>query len=150
MPFNVVLVHPEIPTNTGNIGRLCLATNARLHLIKPLGFDLSDRRLKRAGLDYWKHLDVSVYDNFQTFVQSRADALFYFLSAKGSTSYLQIPFHPDDYLIFGKESTGLPLETISKFQKQLFQIPIYDPRVRSLNLANAVGIILYEGLRQLD
>ena len=150
MPLNIVLIEPEIPNNTGNIGRLALATGSRLHLVKPFGFEIDDKRLKRAGLDYWQHLEVIYYDSIDEFFVKNSDAKMAFLSSHGTQSHWEIDFTDNMYLIFGKESVGLPKPIIKKYQDQLFKIPLYSPNIRSLNLANAVGIIIYEGLRQIN
>ena len=152
MPHNlsVVLVTPEIPTNTGSIGRLCLATNSTLHLIEPLGFDISDSRVKRAGLDYWKHLQIIRHKNFEGFLNSLpSDAPTVFFSTKAKASLFEKKFQKGSYLIFGCETKGLGEELIEKFSKDTFNIPQYDDRVRSLNLANAASIVVYEAIRQL-
>jgi len=149
MPLNIVLIEPEIPNNTGNIGRLALATGSRLHLVKPFGFEIDDKRLKRAGLDYWQHLEVIYYDSIDEFFVKNSEAKMAFLSSHGTQSHWEIDFTDNMYLIFGKESVGLPKPIIKKYQDQLFKIPLYSPNIRSLNLANAVGIIIYEGLRQI-
>ncbi len=149
MPLNIVLIEPEIPNNTGNIGRLALATGSRLHLVKPFGFEIDDKRLKRAGLDYWQHLEVIYYDSMDEFFVKNSDAKMAFLSSHGTQSHWEIDFTDNMYLIFGKESVGLPRPIIKKYQDQLFKIPLYSPNIRSLNLANAVGIVIYEGLRQI-
>ena len=150
MPLNIVLVEPEIPNNTGNIGRLALATGSRLHLVKPFGFEIDDKRLKRAGLDYWQHLDVIYYDSTDDFFTKNEDAKMVFLSSRGNTSHWDINYTDNMFLIFGKESVGLPKSLISSQKDYLFKIPLYSKEIRSLNLANAVGIIVYEGLRQLQ
>jgi tRNA (cytidine/uridine-2'-O-)-methyltransferase len=149
MALNIVLIEPEIPNNTGNIGRLALATGSRLHLVKPFGFEIDDKRLKRAGLDYWQHLEVIYYDSIEDFFDKNSDAQMVFLSSHGKKSHWDIDFIDDIYLIFGKESVGLPKPLIDKHQAQLFKIPLFNPNIRSLNLANAVAVIVYEGLRQL-
>ena len=149
MPLNIVLVEPEIPNNTGNIGRLALATGSRLHLVKPLGFEVDDKRLKRAGLDYWQHLEVIYYDNVDDFFYKNANAKMVFLSAHGTKSHWEITFENDLFIVFGKESVGLSKDITKNYEEQLFQIPMYSDKIRSLNLANAVSIITYEGLRQL-
>ncbi|MFC0606026.1 tRNA (cytidine(34)-2'-O)-methyltransferase [Winogradskyella pulchriflava] len=150
MPLNIVLIEPEIPNNTGNIGRLALATGSRLHLVKPFGFEIDDKRLKRAGLDYWQHLEVIYYDSINDFFTKNKDAKMVFLSSHGKQSHWDITFENDMFLVFGKESVGLPKRLIEKHQDQLFKIPLYSTEIRSLNLANAVSIIVYEGLRQLS
>ncbi|WP_179008567.1 tRNA (cytidine(34)-2'-O)-methyltransferase [Winogradskyella forsetii] len=149
MPLNIVLIEPEIPNNTGNIGRLALATGSKLHLVKPFGFEIDDKRLKRAGLDYWQHLEVIYYDSIDDFFLQNNDAQMVFLSSHGTKSHWDIDFKNDMFLVFGKESVGLPKPLIEKYESQLFKIPLYSKEIRSLNLANAVGIIVYEGLRQI-
>jgi tRNA (cytidine/uridine-2'-O-)-methyltransferase len=149
MPLNIVLIEPEIPNNTGNIGRLALATGSRLHLVKPFGFEIDDKRLKRAGLDYWQHLEVIYYDSIDDFFHKNTDAKMVFLSSHGTKSHWDIIFTDELFLVFGKESIGLPKPLIEKYNDALFKIPLYSKEIRSLNLANAVSIITYEGLRQL-
>lgn len=150
MPLNIVLFEPEIPNNTGNIGRLALASGSKLHLVKPFGFELSDSRLKRAGLDYWQHLDVKIYDSIDAFFEMQKEKSFVFFSSHGKQSHWEIPFEDDLFLIFGKESVGLPKPILEQHKNQLYKIPLYSEHIRSLNLANAVGIVIYEGLRQLN
>ncbi|MCD2260151.1 tRNA (cytidine(34)-2'-O)-methyltransferase [Psychroserpens luteolus] len=150
MPLNIVLFEPEIPNNTGNIGRLALASGSKLHLVKPFGFELSDSRLKRAGLDYWQHLDVTIYESVDDFFKVNANGNFAFFSSHGETSHWEIPFENNLFLIFGKESVGLPKSIIEQYKAQLYKIPLYSKHIRSLNLANAVSIVIYEGLRQLQ
>lgn len=147
--LNIVLIEPEIPNNTGNIGRLALATGSRLHLVKPFGFEIDDKRLKRAGLDYWQHLEVIYYDSINDFFQKNNEAKMIFLSSHGKQAHWDIKYTDDMFLVFGKESVGLPKSLIEKSQERLFKIPLYSKEIRSLNLANAVSIIVYEGLRQL-
>ncbi|MGB1211632.1 tRNA (cytidine/uridine-2'-O-)-methyltransferase [Lacinutrix venerupis] len=149
MALNIVLIEPEIPNNTGNIGRLALASGSNLHLVKPFGFEITDARLKRAGLDYWQHLNVTYYDSIQDFFKINKDKKMAFLSSHGKKQHWDIKFEDDLFLIFGKESKGLPKPIIQKHENALFKIPLYSEHVRSLNLANAVSIIIYEGLRQL-
>ena len=149
MPLNIVLIEPEIPNNTGNIGRLALATGSRLHLVKPFGFEIDDKRLKRAGLDYWQHLEVIYYENIDSFFSKNTNAKMVFLSSHGTKSHWDITFSEDLFVVFGKESVGLPKPLIEKYSENLFKIPLYSKEIRSLNLANAVSIITYEGLRQL-
>lgn len=149
MPLNIVLIEPEIPNNTGNIGRLALATGSRLHLVKPFGFEIDDKRLKRAGLDYWQHLEVIYYDSADDFFHKNKDAKMVFLSSHGTKSHWNITFTDHMFLVFGKESVGLPKSLISAHKDHLFKIPLFSQEIRSLNLANAVSIIVYEGLRQL-
>ncbi|WP_339848249.1 tRNA (cytidine(34)-2'-O)-methyltransferase [uncultured Dokdonia sp.] len=149
MMLNIVLINPEIPNNTGNIGRLALGSGCKLHLVKPFGFEIDDTRLKRAGLDYWKHLDVQYYNNTEDFFKKNAFAKMAFLSSHGTKSHYDIPFEEDLFLVFGKESKGLPKEITEKHPDQLYKIPLFSEHIRSLNLANAVGIVAYEGIRQL-
>ena len=145
--FNVVLVEPEIPPNTGNIGRLCLATGSTLHLIKPLGFSIDDRELKRAGLDYWKEVDVRLWDSFQHLEQAlEPGARFFFLTTKSDRAYYDVAFHPADFLVFGRETKGLPESLLAEHAEHLLTIPMRG--TRSLNLATAVGIVLFEAMRQ--
>ena len=150
MPLNIVLVEPEIPNNTGNIGRLALASGSNLHLVKPFGFEINDTRLKRAGLDYWQHLSVTMYDSIDDFFNKNKGKNMVFLSSHGSKNYWSIDFEDNMFLIFGKESVGLPKHIIEKNSDKLFKIPLYSEYVRSLNLANSVGIVVYEGLKQID
>jgi tRNA (cytidine/uridine-2'-O-)-methyltransferase len=150
MPLNIVLIEPEIPNNTGNIGRLALGSGSNLHLVKPFGFEIDDTRLKRAGLDYWQYLSVTYYDNIDEFFHINKDKNMAYLSSHGVKKHWDIPFEDNMFLIFGKESVGLPKNIIDNNNKRLYKIPLYSNKVRSLNLANAVGIILYEGLRQLE
>ena len=149
MPLNIVLFEPEIPNNTGNIGRLALASGSNLHLVKPFGFEINDTRLKRAGLDYWQHLSVTMYDSIDDFFSKNKDKNMVFLSSHGTKNHWSIDFEDDIFLIFGKESVGLPKYIIEKNSDKLFKIPLYSKHVRSLNLANAVGIVVYEGLKQI-
>ena len=150
MGFNIVLVEPEIPNNTGNIGRLSLASGSILHLIKPLGFEITDARLKRAGLDYWQHLDVRFYDDLDSFMALNQNAHFALLSSKGKKSHYEIDYRDDMFFVFGKESAGLPADLVSRYPDRLFRIPIFSDNIRSLNVANAVSIIVYDGLRCLS
>lgn len=149
MPFNIVLVEPEIPNNTGNIGRLSLASGSELHLVKPFGFELSDTRLKRAGLDYWKHVSVKIYESLDEFFAINKDKEMVFLSSAAKQSYASIEYKDDLFFIFGKESVGLPKDLVANNLDKLFKIPIHSPHIRSLNLANAVSIVVFEGLRSL-
>ncbi len=150
MPLNIVLIEPEIPTNTGNIGRLSLASGSNLHLVKPLGFDIDDKRVKRAGLDYWQHISLHLYESVDDFFNTHQDKKMAFLSSHGTKDYLSIDYEEDMFLIFGKESVGLPASITDRHKDKLFKIPIHSPHIRSLNLANAVSIVVYEGLRQLQ
>jgi len=149
MSYNIVLIEPEIPNNTGNIGRLSLATGSILHLVKPFGFELSDKRVKRAGLDYWQHLDVVIYESQQDFFSKNKDKKMVFLSSHGTQDYWDINYTEDLFLVFGKESVGLPSEITEENKSQLYKIPIHSPHIRSINLANAVSVVVYEGLRRL-
>ncbi|MFB9055014.1 tRNA (cytidine(34)-2'-O)-methyltransferase [Formosa undariae] len=150
MPLNIVLFEPEIPNNTGNIGRLSLASGSNLHLVKPFGFEIDDKRLKRAGLDYWQHLNVTYYDSITDFFKINENKKMAFLSSHGEKNHWDINFEDDMFLIFGKESVGLPKELIENHKEDLFKIPLFSEHVRSLNLANAVGIVVYEGLKKLS
>lgn len=146
--FNIVLVAPEIPQNSGTIGRLAVSTNSKLHLIKPLGFSLDDKYLKRAGLDYWQYLDLAVYENWDSFLADNPGGRMFFLSTHGTKSYFDTEYQIGDYLIFGRESGGLPPELYQKYSDSLRLIPMPGEHSRSLNLANSVSIVLYEALRQ--
>lgn len=147
MAINIVLIEPEIPNNTGNIGRLSLAAGAKLHLVKPFGFELSDKRVKRAGLDYWKHVDLHIYENKESFFEQHKDKHIVFLSSHGEKSYAEIEYEGDIFIVFGKESEGLGIELREKYKDNLYSIPIMSPHVRSLNLANAVSVVVYSCLR---
>lgn len=149
MPLNIVLIEPEIPNNTGNIGRLALASGSTLHLVKPFGFQIDDTRLKRAGLDYWKHLSIVYYESMEEFFTKNKNAHMVFLSSHGSKNHWDIPFEDHLFLVFGKESVGLPKSIIEKHSSHLYKIPLYSEHVRSLNLANAVAIVVYEGLKSI-
>jgi tRNA (cytidine/uridine-2'-O-)-methyltransferase len=149
MALNIVLIEPEIPNNTGNIGRLALASGSNLHLVKPFGFEITDTRLKRAGLDYWQHLNLHYYDSVADFFNKNEDKKMVFLSSHGTIQHWDIEFEDDLFLVFGKESKGLPKSITENNPEKLFKIPLYSEHVRSLNLANAVSIVAYEGLRQL-
>ena len=149
MGLNIVLVEPEIPMNTGNIGRLSLASGSALHLVKPFGFELDDKRLKRAGLDYWKHISVNIYENIEEFFFKNKDANMVYFSSSATKNYTTINFQDNMFFLFGKESVGLSKEITVKNLDNLYKIPIYSKHVRSLNLANAVSIVVYEALRNL-
>ena len=149
MKFNVVLIEPEIPQNTGSIGRLCLATGCALHLVKPLGFSIDAHALKRAGLDYWEHLNVVVHESAEDFFNSLPkDASKVIIETRAGRTVYETPFEPGSYLIFGKETTGLSDWILNRYAADLARIPMADARVRSLNLSNAVSIVTYEALRQ--
>ena len=145
--FNIVLVEPEIPPNTGNVGRLCLAVDAQLHLVKPLGFDIDDRAVKRAGLDYWEHVKVRVWDSLDDLFKAQpVGSRNFFLTMKCDRAYYDAKFRPFDWLIFGRETKGLPESLLAAHPDELFTIPMTN-KTRSLNLATAVGIVLFEGVR---
>ena len=148
-PFNVVLVEPEIPPNTGNIARLCAATNTKLHLIHPLGFKITDKELKRAGLDYWHLLGIKEYENWDHFVETpcRGTSTWY-ISTRGEKNIWDVEFNPGDFLIFGSETRGLNEEILNRNKDQVISIPM-NGLTRSLNLSTAVGIVLYEAIRQV-
>lgn len=145
--LNVILFQPEIPANTGNIGRTCVATNTRLHLIEPLGFRLNEKEIKRAGMDYWEHLDVIRYVNYEEFLDRNPGAKIWMATTKAKHVYSDVAFGPDDYLMFGKESAGIPEEILIDNESTCIRIPMLG-KIRSLNLANSVSIVLYEALRQ--
>ncbi|HCE47044.1 MAG TPA: tRNA (uridine(34)/cytosine(34)/5-carboxymethylaminomethyluridine(34)-2'-O)-methyltransferase TrmL [Lentisphaeria bacterium] len=146
--FNIVLVHPEIPQNTGNIGRVCVNTESRLHLIKPLGFSMEDKYLKRAGMDYWKHVDLVVYENTDEFFEANKSSQLYFFSTKGGKKYWDCPYEKGSFLVFGNESSGLPEEIYRNHLKEMYTIPMPGKHARSMNLGNAVAVAVYEGMRQ--
>lgn len=148
--LNVVLVEPEIPQNTGSIGRLCLATNSNLHLVKPYGFELSDAQLKRAGLDYWKFLNVFEYENTDELLAKIGSSPKVFFTKKAGKTLYEHSFQSGSYLIFGKETAGLSEDLLSHFSSESVRIPLFDARVRSLNLANAVSVGVYEAIRQIE
>ena len=145
--MNIVLLEPEMPSNTGNIGRTCAATQTRLHLIEPLGFKLNEKALKRAGLDYWDKLDVTVYSDFGDFLQRNPGAKIYMATTKAPKVYTEASYEPDCYLMFGKESAGIPEEILLDYKETAVRIPML-PEIRSLNLSNSVAIVAYEVLRQ--
>lgn len=147
MAMNIVLYEPEMPANTGNIGRTCAATNTRLHLIEPLGFKLSEKHLVRAGLDYWDKLDVTVYSDYQDFLERNPGAKIYMATTKAETVYTDIHYEPDCFLMFGPESRGIPEEILVEHRDTCVRIPMWGD-VRSLNLSNSAAIVLYEALRQ--
>ena len=147
--MNIVLHEPEIPANTGNIGRTCVATGTSLHLIKPLGFDISDKAVRRAGMDYWKELDLHVYEDFEEFVEKNPGARIYMATTKARKAYTEVEYKGNDFIMFGKESAGIPEEILVKYADTSVRIPMIG-EIRSLNLSNSVSIILYEALRQQD
>ena len=145
--FNVVLIEPETPPNTGNIGRLCLATGSTLHLVKPLGFALDDRQLRRAGLDYWQEVPVQLWESFEALQRARpAGMRYFFLTTKSQRAYYDIRFHENDFLVFGRETKGLPQHLLAANARHCLTIPMHG--TRSLNLATAVAIVLFEAARQ--
>lgn len=145
--LNIVLHEPEIPANTGNIGRTCVATNTRLHLIEPLGFRLNEKSLKRAGMDYWDQLDVRTYIDYQDFLEKNPGARIYMATTKAEKVYTDVSYEPDCYIMFGKESAGIPEEILVHHREDCVRIPMVGD-IRSLNLGNSVAIVLYEALRQ--
>ena len=144
---NIVLLEPEIPANTGNIGRTCVATGSRLHLIEPLGFDISEKAVRRAGMDYWKDIDLHVYKNFKEFLEKNPGARPYMATTKGQYLYSEVAYEEEVYLMFGKESAGIPEEILMEDKERCIRIPML-PQIRSLNLSNSVAIVTYEVLRQ--
>jgi tRNA (cytidine/uridine-2'-O-)-methyltransferase len=149
-PLNIVLVEPSIPPNTGNISRLCAATGTVLHLVEPLGFDLSEKQLRRAGLDYWESVELHTWPDFDTFVKQNPAGRKFFFSTGGSQNFFEIDYHPGDYLIFGNETVGLADELLEGYAENVCNIPIKLDHVRSLNLSNCAAIVLYEALRQIN
>ena len=145
--LNIVLLEPEIPANTGNIGRTCVAAGARLHLIEPLGFRLSEKALKRAGMDYWKDLDVTTYMDYPDFLARNPGAKIYMATTKAQKVYTEVSYEPDSYIMFGKESAGIPEEILVENKENCVRIPMMG-EIRSLNLGNSAAIVLYEALRQ--
>lgn len=147
--LNIVLLEPEMPQNTGNIGRTCVATNTRLHLIEPLGFRLNEKAIRRSGLDYWNKLDIRVYADMDTFLEEnpKAKQRMYLATTKARKSYTEVEYKDGDYILFGKESAGIPEEILVKSPDECIRIPMWG-EIRSLNLSNAVAIVLYEALRQ--
>jgi tRNA (cytidine/uridine-2'-O-)-methyltransferase len=149
MPLHIVLVEPEIPQNTGNIARTCAVTGAVLHLVKPLGFSVEDRYLKRAGLDYWHMLEIYYHDSIDDFFRSYPNGDFFFCTTKGNCAYTEARYTENSVIFFGKETAGLPDSLLKKYKERLIRIPMKEG-ARSLNLSNSVAIVLYEALRQLD
>lgn len=145
--FNIVLICPEIPQNTGNIGRLCVNTNTTLHLVKPLGFSLEDKYIRRAGMDYWQNLDVRIHESVDIFLQETAKKPRYFFSTKVEKTLYECPFEDGAFLIFGNEGSGFPDFFYERFYEKTYTIPMAGKNARSLNLANSVAVVLYEGLR---
>ncbi len=147
--INIVMVEPEIPQNTGNVARTCAATGARLHLVGPMGFKIDDKKLKRAGLDYWYLLDITYYKNAEDFFNRTAGGNYYFCTTKAPHCYSDVKFKEDDYLIFGKETAGIPESILKEHLDKCIRIPMRE-ETRSLNLSNSVAIVLYEALRQTN
>lgn len=145
--LNIVLLEPEIPSNTGNIGRTCVATGTRLHLIEPFGFRLNEKALKRAGMDYWSDLDVRTYIDYRDFCEKNPGIKLYMATTKAKKVYTEVDYEPDSYIMFGKESAGIPEELLLASQENCIRIPMLE-EIRSLNLSNSVAIVLYEALRQ--
>lgn len=145
--MNIILHQPEIPANTGNIGRTCVAAGTKLHLIEPLGFKLNEKSIKRAGMDYWEHLDVTRYVNFDEFREKNPNAKIWMATTKAKHIYTEVEYSPDDFIMFGKESAGIPEEILVDYEETCIRIPMLE-QIRSLNLSNSVAIVLYEALRQ--
>ncbi|MBV1818095.1 tRNA (uridine(34)/cytosine(34)/5-carboxymethylaminomethyluridine(34)-2'-O)-methyltransferase TrmL [Anaerosalibacter bizertensis] len=150
MSLNIVLVEPEIPQNTGNIARTCALTETKLHLVKPLGFSVEDKYLKRAGLDYWNLVDIFYYDSFEELIEKHKKEKFFYATTKGKKKHTEMEYFDECFLVFGKETKGLPMDLISENWDRTIRIPMKKDIPRSLNLANSVNIILFECLRQLD
>lgn len=151
MSLHIVFVEPEIPGNTGNIARTCAATGAHLHLVKPLGFSIEEKAVRRAGLDYWPFVNLTIYENLETFLEQNSEKRMFLATTKGQHRYSDVKFEDEDMILFGKETAGLPEEFISERREFAIRIPLSeDTRLRSLNLSNSANIILFEALRQLD
>ena len=149
--MNVVLVEPEIPPNTGSVARLCAATRSTLHLIEPLGFTLDDRQLRRAGMDYWEQVEWRRWPNWNTFLAAASapgKGRFWFIESGGGRHYAEVSYGPDDYLVFGRETAGLPPSLLEEYREQWLRIPMFNPASRSLNLSNCAALVLFEALRQ--
>lgn len=149
MNLNIVLVEPEIPQNTGNISRTCVLTRSSLHLVRPLGFSVDDKHLKRAGLDYWPYLDIHYYDSLQEVYDKYPGARFFYSSTHGSITYTDVEYRQGDFLVFGKETAGLPKDLLQRNIDKVIRIPMVKESLRSLNLSNSVSIVMYEALRQI-
>jgi tRNA (cytidine/uridine-2'-O-)-methyltransferase len=150
LSLNIVLFQPEIPQNTGNIARTCVLTGSRLHLIKPLGFSIDDKHLKRAGLDYWPYLDLTLYDSYEELREKYKDGTFYFSTTHGKNYYNDVKFKDEDFIVFGRETCGLPDYIREQNSKNCIRVPMIKTSTRSLNLSNTVAIIAYEALRQMN
>jgi len=148
--LNIVLFQPEIPQNTGNIARTCVLTNSKLHLIKPLGFSLDEKHLKRAGLDYWQYLDLEIHESYEDFRNKYKEGNFYFSTTKGKKYYTQVSYQEGDFIIFGRETSGLPDYIRNSNLDNLIRVPMLETSTRSLNLSNTVAILAYEALRQMN
>jgi tRNA (cytidine/uridine-2'-O-)-methyltransferase len=148
MPFNIVLVEPEIPPNTGSVARLCGATNSILHLVHPLGFSTDDRHLKRAGLDYWQFVNIVHWDNLDEFLKAQDESRLFFFTTKVDSPYFEAAYKPGDFFVFGKETKGLPFDIIQLYNDRCYTLPMDNAHIRSLNLAMTAGIVLYEAMRQ--
>ena len=149
MNLNIVLFQPEIPQNTGNIGRTCVLTDCKLHLIKPLGFSLEEKQLKRAGLDYWPYLDLEIHESYEELREKYKDSTFYFSTTKASKFYSQVEYKEGDFIVFGRESSGLPDSVRGSDPQRCIKVPMINSTTRSLNLSNTVAIVTYEALRQI-
>lgn len=149
MNLNIVLFQPEIPQNTGNIGRTCVLTNCKLHLIKPLGFSLEEKQLRRAGLDYWPYLELEIHDSYDALREKYSEATFYYSTTKASKIYSQVEYKKGDFIIFGRESSGLPDSVRDSDPERCIRVPMINTSTRSLNLSNTVAITAYEALRQI-
>lgn len=150
MNLNIVLFEPEIPQNTGNIGRTCVLTNSRLHLIKPLGFSLDEKAVRRSGLDYWPQLDYCVYECFEELEEKYKGSNFYLSTTHGSKHYTDVSYKEGDFIVFGKESAGLPDSIKNRYSEGLIRVPMINTTTRSLNLSNSVAVVAYEALRQMN
>ncbi|MEG0372005.1 MAG: tRNA (uridine(34)/cytosine(34)/5-carboxymethylaminomethyluridine(34)-2'-O)-methyltransferase TrmL [Clostridium sp.] len=149
MSLNIVLYQPEIPHNTGSIGRTCVLTNTKLHLIKPLGFSVDDKMLKRAGLDYWKDIDITYYENFQEFYMINSNKRIFLSTTKATKFHSDVEFHDGDFIMFGRESSGVPEDINNIFKDTQIRVPMVETTTRSLNLSNTASVVLYEAFRQI-
>ena len=147
--MNIILHEPQIPANTGNIARTCVATNTSLHLIRPLGFHTDEKSLKRAGLDYWQYLDINYYDDFEDFLQKNKNPQIFIVETGGNKIYTDVIYTKESYIMFGKETTGIPSNILENYKENILTIPM-PGKVRSLNLSNSVAIVIYEALRQIN
>lgn len=147
--LNIALFEPEIPQNTGNIGRTCVLTNSKLHLIKPLGFSIDDKQVKRCGMDYWPHVNLELHENYEEMKEKYKDANFYFITTHGENYYTDVQFKKGDFIVFGRESSGLPDYIRESFPERCIRVPMVETTTRSLNLSNTVAIVAYEALKQM-